>query len=487
MKKSEYKRICITYPPFVNNANIASMNINSQFSWIDEKYYIYPLLPASAATLLKHYHYNVMFLDTVIKRLNAVEWFDILESFSPDIIFLEVRTPTINYTWDTIDILKDKLPNTIIVIGGDHVTSLPEESFENSKVDFIITGGDYDVLLLSIANHLNNRELKLEKGILYRNTKGNIKNTGKCLLNYDLDKIPFIDRDLTNWKLYSNNNIIFRKKPATFIMSGRGGIDSNYNSVASNILFPNARFRSPSNVVSEIFYLYKRYRIKEFFDITNSFPEEDWLLEFYSSMKEKKLNNKVYIDCYSNLKKHSSNYYQLLKKCGVKTLLFNLPSGSNRTLDFFNVCNSIDGIIQNIKYAKMYGLIVYLNIHIGYPFETAEDIISTFTVLKDIMIKGYVSFIDVSLFVPYPNTKLFNYCKENNLLATENWFDYDMRRSVMKLNISDEDLFQYMNYFYNLSFNPSYLFHKIIRIKNIYDLKFYFNSVKNLIAKQIKS
>ena len=38
---------------------------------------------------------------------------------------------------------------------GDHVTALPEESLENSKVDFVLAGGDYDFLLLKLLNNLN--------------------------------------------------------------------------------------------------------------------------------------------------------------------------------------------------------------------------------------------------------------------------------------------------------------------------------------------
>ena len=55
-----------------------------------------------------------------------------------------------------------------VVLFGDHVTAMPEESMEYSKVDYILTGGDYDFLLLNLVEHLQNLKIKLEPGIWYR-------------------------------------------------------------------------------------------------------------------------------------------------------------------------------------------------------------------------------------------------------------------------------------------------------------------------------
>ena len=38
--------------------------------------------------------------------MTTIEWFENIESISPDLIFFEVKTPLINYIWDTIEVLK---------------------------------------------------------------------------------------------------------------------------------------------------------------------------------------------------------------------------------------------------------------------------------------------------------------------------------------------------------------------------------------------
>ena len=46
-------------------------------------------------------------------------------------------------------------PNSKVTLVGDHVTALPLESMEQSKVDFVLTGGDYDFLMLNLVNFLD--------------------------------------------------------------------------------------------------------------------------------------------------------------------------------------------------------------------------------------------------------------------------------------------------------------------------------------------
>lgn len=478
MKKKEVTRICITYPPFDYNDSFPLISLNRQFKWLRRRYFSYPILPSYAATLLKTRKYNVLFLDSISRKMNTVEWFNAIEEFNPHLLFFEAKTPTINYTWDTISAIKKKFKNIYIVLAGDHVTALPLESFENSEVDFVITTGDYDVLLLSIVNYLNFGD-KLEKGIYFRNSKGNIKYTGKYSLNYDINTLPFIDRNLTNWKLYSNNKLLFKRTPGTYIMSARGSLYNSYNSVSSNILFPSARVRSVHNVVDEIEYLYKRYNIREILDNTIHLPPSDWLENFCDEMIYRKLHKKININCYVYLNAFDYSHYRLMKKSGFKTVVFNLPSSNNKTLEQLGIKDRVEDIVESIKLAKKAGLFVDLIVKFGYPWESEEDILNTFELVQDFMLGGYIRVMNASLYIPYPGNTLFDYCNENNLLETKNWFEYDMRRAIMKVNgIEDERLFKNMENFYKLYFSPSYLFKTLISARDIYDFRYNFRFLR---------
>ena len=98
----------------------------------------------------------------------------------------------------------------------------------NSKVDFVLTGGDYDFLLRDLCGSLEAEGSSfvirdsslLEPGIWYRENE-HIENTGIFQLNHKLNDAPFIDRELTKWELYAYKNGNYRRTPGTYLMSGR--------------------------------------------------------------------------------------------------------------------------------------------------------------------------------------------------------------------------------------------------------------------------
>ena len=129
MKKEKIDRVCITYPPFEYNKGFPLMSLNRQFQWVRNFTSNYPMLLAYAATLLKNNGYDVFFIDTVARKMDIIDWLIQIDKINPQLIFFEATTATINYTWDTINAIKDKYKNAYIVLAGSHVTALPEESF----------------------------------------------------------------------------------------------------------------------------------------------------------------------------------------------------------------------------------------------------------------------------------------------------------------------------------------------------------------------
>ncbi|MCG2686162.1 hypothetical protein L6258_02220, partial [Candidatus Parcubacteria bacterium] len=200
-------KVVIGYPPFDSPKGRAFLAQNRQFQWGHTPWTAYPMVPAYAATLLKEAGYEVYWLDGIWGGQNYAQWEEELFEINPDILMIETKTPVVKAHWKIIDRLKrfcpaedespkgksrpipqsptlkksqesDSFPrptlggsdsgelrkNLKIVLVGDHVTALPEESMENCPVDYILTGGDYDFLLLNLCNHLTKGE-KLEPGV----------------------------------------------------------------------------------------------------------------------------------------------------------------------------------------------------------------------------------------------------------------------------------------------------------------------------------
>ena len=263
-------KIIISYPP-LKGPGCPLLGQNRQFQWFHNPTYIYPVVPASAATLLKKNGFEVIWNDCIAENWNYQEFLNSVQKEKPDLIAIETKTPVIRQHWKIIDELKTQDSRLKTVLFGDHVTALPEESFHNSQVDYILTGGDYDFLLLNLCNSLNQRPAtsdqrpaELEPGIWYRENNG-IKNTGRFQLNHDLDSLPFIDRELTCWQLYAYENGNYKLTPGTYIMAGRDcwwRRNGGCTFCSWTALYPSWRVRSVENVLDEIGELIEKYNIR---------------------------------------------------------------------------------------------------------------------------------------------------------------------------------------------------------------------------------
>jgi hypothetical protein len=213
-------KIAISYPPLPDAKGTPLLSQNRQFQYFSEPTYIYPVVPAYAATLLSRDSNEVFWDDGIAEGKGYHEWLGNFRRISPDLVMMETKTPVVKKHWQIIDDVKQTSPGTEIVLVGDHVTALPSESLEKSKADYVLQGGDYDFLMLGLVRYLKGETEQLPPGIWYR-ANGRIQSTGAFRLDHNLDSLPLMDRDLTKWQLYAQNNGNFKATPGTYLMVGR--------------------------------------------------------------------------------------------------------------------------------------------------------------------------------------------------------------------------------------------------------------------------
>ena len=482
MKRKIIKNICIGFPPYNFNEFKALLSKNRGSQYFYKYNHSYPLISSMAATMLKKRGYSVSFLDAIVRDITTMEWFDILDEMKLELLFFEVRTPLIYYMWEIVYSLKNRYPNIIIVLGGEHVSALPFESMENCNVDYILKGANFDFLLMNLVEHLNGKE-KLDKGIVYRTKSGNIKNTGDFNDTNKLRNMPFVDRDLTEWSRYAYNTD-FRKHPITYIMSGRYYVtNKSTNSSSPTIFYENYILRDPIDVVDEIEFLVNRYNVKEIIDITKYFPLEEWLSIFCQEIIDRKLNKKVTLHCNVSFATLQKEDYRLMKKAGFKILFFSLELNTVNILDKLNE----DYILYPCREAKEEGLSPHITVAIGHYSDTENSILDIFYLIKNMLKKGDIDFVDANILIPYPGTEIFSKCKSDNLLLTENWSMYDLRQPIIKSKLSHESIKEWIESFYNLRFTPRFLIRSLFSIRSLYDIKYYLRVLKKVFCENLKN
>ncbi|MDD4873198.1 MAG: cobalamin-dependent protein, partial [Kiritimatiellae bacterium] len=163
-------KVAIAYPPIISEKGVPLLSQNRQFQWFNSPTFIYPVVPACAATMAKKAGYEVFWLDGIAEQWTETQFIEHVRTIRPEIMMIEAKTPVITAVWGWINRLKENFPEIKLALVGDHVTAMPAESFEKSRVDFVFTGGDYDFLFLNLLSHLTKKE-KLEPGIWYRENK----------------------------------------------------------------------------------------------------------------------------------------------------------------------------------------------------------------------------------------------------------------------------------------------------------------------------
>ncbi|MFH1062538.1 MAG: radical SAM protein [Candidatus Omnitrophota bacterium] len=477
-------KVIISYPPLNKEKGTPLLSQNRQFQYFKDPTYIYPVVPAQAASLLKREGFDVIWNDCIAMDWEYQRFIEFINNEKPDIIAMETKTPVVKEHWKIINDIKrlstiDYRPLTVLF--GDHVTAMPEESMQNCQVDFVLTGGDYDFLLLNLCNALKatshkpqaaSIKDKLEQGIWYRKT-GQIKNTGKFELKHDLNTLPFIDRDLTQWKSYAYKNGNYRKTPGTYIMSARDCWWGTCTFCSWPQLFPEFRSRNPENVLDEIELLVDKFQVKEIMDDSGTFPVGKWLKEFCLGMIDRGLHKKVTLDCNMRFGALSFEEYKLMQKAGFRFLLFGIESANQKTLDKIKKGLKVEDIIPSCKDARRAGLYPHITIMFGYPWESYEDAQNTLKLGKFLLKKDYAYTMQSTVVVPYPGTPLFEECKANDLLYSTNWEDYDMKCPLMKTDFSKEKLLQLVQSLYSVSYSPEFVARKILSIREFDDIKYF--------------
>jgi len=486
-------KVIIAYPPLNSDKGYPTLGQNRQFQFFKEPTYIYPVVPATAATLLKQAGHEVIWLDCIADNLNPEQFLKFIQSEKPDIIAFETKTPVVKQHWKIINDIKGLIPEegTVpkIVLFGDHVTALSEESFQNSGVDFVLTGGDYDFLLLNLCNVLKKLRVtsyellvtELEPGIYYRDNS-QIKNTGPFQLNHDLDSLPFIDRELTHWQLYAYRNGNYKRTPGTYIMSGRDCWYGKCTFCSWPTLYPEFRARNTGNVLDEIGMLIQRYQIREIMDDTGTFPVGDWLRDFCNGMIKRKYNKDIFLDCNMRFGALSGEDFSLMKKANFRLLLFGLESANQKTLDRLNKNLKVERIVQDCQLASKAGLFPHITIMFGYPWETYAEALKTLNLGRWLLKKGYAYTMQATMVIPYPGTHLFEECKQQGWLKTLDWNKYDMKQPVMQTTMPEAGVMELIQGMYKVTFQPQFILRKLFSLRDIDDCKYFSRAAKKVIG-----
>jgi anaerobic magnesium-protoporphyrin IX monomethyl ester cyclase len=367
------------------------------------------------AQWLQLHGYEVEVLDLAPKRIKKSEFLALLEKENPRMVGISVVTEKYTAAVEMARIVKAWNPETVVVVGGPHVSVMDEEALETGVVDIVVRG-EGEMTLLELAERLlrnRGRLLDLIAGITYI-TNGKIHSNPDRPFLHDLDTLPFPAWSLLDFKDYTY--------PASLI-SSRGCPGRCVFCAARALSGYTYRARSAENVVAEMRYI--RYALGHrgigvSDDTMVSLPKRitaicNYLVNSHFDARW---------GCESRVDTVSPELLELMARAGCSFIQFGVETGDQKVLDSLRKGITIEQVRNAVKWAYERGMYIECYFMVGHHTDTVETMEKTILFAKE-LVDNYKVGIRVSRSIPYPGTYIYDHADELGVsILSRNWDDY---------------------------------------------------------------
>ncbi|RZB29322.1 MAG: hypothetical protein AEth_01290 [Candidatus Argoarchaeum ethanivorans] len=343
---------------------------------------------------------------------------NVLKSLQPRIIGISVLTENIPLINDIIQVCHDSLSNVPIIIGGAHTLISQNLTKEICDWDYILIG-DAEESLFALVKYLlglnSSPSLKEIDGLIYKEDE-RIRNNGILKISDNLDCLPFPNlRDMYSF------NIDLKEKFKKVMISTTRGCPFKCTFCYMNKYYKEMRYRSPESVIKEIEFNAFSFDITKFYFIDDSFgTNKSFFYDLCNLINS--LSFDIKWSCMTHEKLISRERLETMKKAGCDSIHLGIESGSDRILKLLGKKTTVSQIETKARLINDAGLKLKAFFMVGMPTETEEDIKKSMELLKKIEPHEAI----LQIYVPYPNTKLYDYINENicNIASFYNWSNF---------------------------------------------------------------
>ncbi len=350
----------------------------------------------------------------------------------PDLIGITTYSVGYQEVIELSNLLKSVSPSTPVILGGPHITTLPQTMSDTSDLAVI---GEGEQTLLEICrlwqestagaasperafrSFLDAPALADIKGIAYR-AAGQLVCTAPRELIADLDSVPPPDLSILNMRWYTSLKQFLVKKGLYhgFTLLTSRGCPYSCRFCQASALWRKVRYHSAERVVWEIERLRNEYPKINALNIIDdlSIANKPRLKEIVRLMQEKGLHNRFDIGINGHVNVISDELLEILKQINVVQLVFGFESASERILEFLKKGSST--VEKNRRAAEMchaHGIGVGGLFMVGCIGESEEDMRKTIQFVRETP----MTCVNMCVTTPLPGTELWELCKEKGLVS----------------------------------------------------------------------
>ncbi len=388
-----------------------------------------PLGIAYIASYLTQYNYECRILDGVAEPLSFQEIFEIARAY--DVIGITVVSTYAVRAIELIHALKSSGISSPIIVGGPHVTAIPESLLKRGADYAVIGEGEITMheLLESISG---NGDLKSVKGLAYMVDSGEIVYTEKRPPLSPLDQVPLPARHLLPMHLYKSSIARSTNQPSHSMLASRG-CPGVCTFCSKKTFGTKIRYFSVDRIVDEFFLLRDQYGAKDVAVWDDNFvADTEIVLSVCKQLVQKQFNTPWSVE--ARIDVMNREVLEALKKAGCTYIAYGIESGSQRVLDHINKKITKEKIAKVVKLTKVAGILIRGYFMFGLTTETLEEMKETikFAIELDIELASF------TLFVPLPATGEYRRALKSGVFPDPEYYHHSI---IPEFNFLKEPLY----------------------------------------------
>ena len=334
----------------------------------------------------------------------------------PDIIGLTAVTPSISRTNALAIRMKESFPSTPIILGGPHVTAIPEGTLKAcSAFDYAVIGEGEQTIVELVEALAAGRTCPDVEGTLSRNNDS-LYFCGPREPIRDLDTVPFPAWDLLQGFPNGYRPAIFKYKnlPSTHVVSARG-CPGKWMFCDTSVFGRQVRFHSPEYVLGLVEYLTNSFGMREII-----FEDDQFLLrtDRVAGICEGLIKAKLPISwsCSGRVNAvKDPGLLRLMKRSGCWLINYGIESGNQAILDAAQKGITLEQIEKAVSMTHRAGIQSKGYFILGLPGETEQTIRNTVRFAKALPLDD----ISVFMLTPFPGSHMYKIAGDHGTLNCE--------------------------------------------------------------------
>ena len=383
--------------------------------------------------------YNVQILDAEALGLSEIDCANKIMELGANILGITATTAAVHTAARIAEAVKRANPNCLTILGGCHVSALPEITLENFPSIDVAVIGEGEITLNELLRTIENNSIFEDvDGIAYRKN-GMIIRTQRRARIHSLDELPMPAWDLlpdpsTHYQVQFHSRL---QTPSFSLVTSRGCV-GNCRFCPKAVFGSYVVAHSGERTFEMVKCLREKYGIRSIlFDEDNLLVPHTRVLKFSDLMINEELD--VSWACLTRVDSIPKSVLNKIRKAGCWQLLFGIESGSQKILDFIGKRITLDEVRSAINRACDFGLSPKGFFILGHPTETHETIKETIEFILELPLDD----ITICYFTPFPGCEFANIASPYGKV-TNDWNKMTLYEpSFIPHGLTEEELIYY--------------------------------------------